>query len=157
MKNFQEYAKTAINRLGLRGNNALARELGIKPAPMSRLIAGKSLPAESTIIKLAELAGLPKENALIDLNLWRSEKNPEIKTIWIRLSKMIAKCLIFAVFTVSGQYQKTSEIKDLETFNNFGQTQQIKDYATIIFYSLFAKIKRLIAKFCNRLIFSKGF
>ena len=150
MKNFKDYASLAINRLGLRGNNALARELGIKPAPMSRLIAGKSLPAESTIIKLAELAGLPKEEALIDLNLWRSAKSPEIQTVWIRLSKMIAKC--FIIFAILGAQNKAN----VATFDT-SDTTQIKHYATIIFYSLFAKIKRLIAKFCNRLIFSKGF
>lgn len=153
MKNFSDYANIAINRHGLRGNNALAKMLCITSAGMSHLNTGKTLPTESTMIKLAELAGLPKEEALIDLNLWRSEKNPEIKAIWIRLSKMISKCLIFAIFTLSGQYQKTSEIKDLETFNNFGQIQQIK----IMRQFIFSKIKRLFAKFCNRLIFSKGF
>ena len=75
MKNFSDYANIAINRHGLRGVNALARELQIKSSSMSRLNTGKSLPAESTMLKLAELAGLPKEEALIDLNLWRSAKN----------------------------------------------------------------------------------
>lgn len=94
MKNFSEYANTAINRHGLRGNNALAKMLCITSAGMSHLNTGKTLPTESTMIKLAELAGLPKEEALIDLNLWRSAKNPELQTIWTRISKMIRYAIL---------------------------------------------------------------
>lgn len=97
MKNFSDYAKIAINRHGLRGNNALAKMLCITSAGMSHLNTGKTLPTESTMIKLAELAGLPKEEALIDLNLWRSAKNPELKTVWTRIAKMM-KYAFLAVF-----------------------------------------------------------
>ena len=51
------------------------------------------------MIKLAELAGMPKEEALIDLNLWRSKDKPEVQKIWQRLSKMIgcfAATLLFS-------------------------------------------------------------
>ena len=99
MSNFIEYTEKAINRYGLRGNNALARELGIKSSSMSLLYNGKTLPSEETMIKLAELAGMPKEEALIDLNLWRSKDKPELQKVWLRLSKMIGcfvfSCLIF--------------------------------------------------------------
>ena len=98
MKNFSDYMLLAINRHGLKGNNALARELGIKNSSMSALYTGKALPAESTMIKLAELAGLPKEEALIDLNLWRSAAQPEIQTVWIRLAKMIQKTNFLPLF-----------------------------------------------------------
>lgn len=95
MKNFSDYMLLAINRQGLKGNNALARELGIKNSSMSALYTGKALPAESTMIKLAELAGMPKEEALIDLNVWRSEQQPDIKNVWLRISKMIKIVLVF--------------------------------------------------------------
>lgn len=98
MKNFSDYAKIAINRHGLRGNNALAKEIGVTSAGFSHFNTGKTLPAESTMIKLAELAGLPKEEALIDLNLWRSAAQPEIQNVWIRLAKMIQKTNFLPLF-----------------------------------------------------------
>jgi hypothetical protein len=97
MKKFQDYANLAINRHGLRGNNALAKELGVTSAGFSYFNTGKALPAESTMIKLAELAGLPKEEALIDLNVWRSERQPDIQNVWLRISKMIKIVHVFFV------------------------------------------------------------
>ena len=89
MKTFNEYAEKAIKRYGLTGYNNLARELNMNKATISYFRSGKALPSEETMIKLAELAGMPKEEALIDLNLWRSKNNPELNKVWQHLSKMI--------------------------------------------------------------------
>lgn len=97
MKNFSYYAEKAIVRYGLTGYNNLARELGLNKASVSYLRSGKNLPSEETMIKLAELAGLPKEEALIDLNLWRSKDKPEVQKIWQRLSKMIGCALLVSI------------------------------------------------------------
>ncbi len=99
MKSFNDYTTRAINRYDLRGQNALAREIGIAGATLSQFSSGKALPSDDTMIKLAELAGMPKEEALIDLNLWRSKDKPEVQKIWQRLSKMIgcfAATLLFS-------------------------------------------------------------
>ena len=101
MKNFTDYAEKAIVRYNLTGYNNLAREIGITKASMSALRAGKTIPADSTMIKLAELAGMPKEEALIDLNLWRSKDKPELQKVWQRLSKMIGCLLTFLVVATS--------------------------------------------------------
>ncbi len=98
---FSDYASSAIKRFGLRGNNALARELGLDKSSISQFKSGKALPSETTMIKLAELAGLPKEEALIDLNLWRSKDKPELQKIWQHLSKMIG-CFAFPLLAFSG-------------------------------------------------------
>lgn len=97
MRNFNDYTKKAIARYGLAGLNALGRELNISSAAMSQLNTGKTIPSEATMIKLAELAGLPKEEALIDLNLWRSKDKPEVQKIWQRLSKMIGCALLVSI------------------------------------------------------------
>lgn len=111
---FKEYTNKVIARYGLRGQNAVAREIGITTASMSQFTTGKALPSESTMIKLAELAGLPKEEALIDLNMWRSKDKPELQKVWQRISKMIgalfAACLIpFDCFAAS-VYQVSSDM-----------------------------------------------
>lgn len=97
--NFTDYAEKAIHRYGLTGYNNLARELGVNKATVSVFRAGKKLPSEETMIKLAELAGMPKEEALIDLNLWRSKKNPELQSVWIRIGKMVKIVPILFVAT----------------------------------------------------------
>ena len=99
MKSFNDYMNAAIKRQQLASNNKLAQELGITSASISILNQGKALPSEATMIRLAELAGMPKEEALIDLNLWRSKNNPEVQKIWQRLAKMIG--IIFAILIFS--------------------------------------------------------
>lgn len=99
MRTFNEYAEKAIERYGLTGYNNLARELNMNKATVSYFRSGKALPSEATMIKLAELAGLPKEEALIDLNLWRSKNNPEVNKIWTRLSKMIGIAVISCIIS----------------------------------------------------------
>lgn len=110
MKSFTDYAEKAIARYGLTGYNNLARELGINKASVSYLRSGKNIPSEETMIKLAELAGLPKEEALIDLNLWRSKDKPELQKIWQRLSKMIGCFLIvFTAVLINAKFCFASE------------------------------------------------
>lgn len=99
MKNFTDYAEKAIRRFSLTGYNNLARELGLNKATVSYFRSGKALPSEDTMVKLAELAGMPKEEALIDLNLWRSKDKPELQKIWLRLSKMIGCAALFSVLS----------------------------------------------------------
>ena len=101
MRQLNFYTQKAINRYNLNGQNALAREIGIAGATLSQFLNGKALPSEETMIKLAELAGLPKEEALIDLNLWRSKDKPELQKIWQHLSKMIG-CFAFPLLAFSG-------------------------------------------------------
>ncbi len=115
MRDFSYYAEKAISRYGLAGQNALAAEIGINKSAMSQLATGRTLPSEATMIRLAELAGMPKEEALIDLNLWRSKGNPEINKIWQRVAKMIGivfAVLVFSSFRVSACNiaQKTTNI-----------------------------------------------
>lgn len=112
MKSFNDYTTRAINRYDLRGQNALAREIGIAGATLSQFSSGKALPSDDTMIKLAELAGMPKEEALIDLNLWRSKDKPEVQKIWQRLSKMIG-CLLM-VFGFS-MLAKSAQCQDFTT------------------------------------------
>jgi len=83
---FNEYADKAIKGFGLTGYNNLARKLELNKATLSYFKRGKALPSEATMIKLAELAGVSKEKALIDLNLWRSKNDPSRHAVWQRIA-----------------------------------------------------------------------
>lgn len=126
MRNFNDYAEKAIVRYGLAGQNALAAEIGINKSAMSQLTTGRTLPSDDTMIKLAELAGLPKEEALIDLNLWRSKDKPEVQKIWQRLSKMIGCALLVSILNSQNiEKNQNLEISD----NNHRFTADFKSYA----------------------------
>ena len=116
MKNFTDYAEKAINRYGLTGYNNLARELGLNKATLSFFRSGKALPSESTMIKLAELAGLPKEEALIDLNLWRSKDKPELQKVWQRLAKMIG-AILFTLLIPNVSYASETIVTPSDTID----------------------------------------
>ena len=118
MKSFCDYADKAIVRYNLTGYSNLARELNLNKATLSYFRNGKALPSEQTMIKLAELAGLPKEEALIDLNLWRSKNNPELNKIWQRLAKMIGLLFFFYLFSPSNSNACTPQTSQIMLSDN---------------------------------------
>lgn len=97
--NFTDYLRIAIRRQNLKNQNALAKELGISSASMANLKTGKKLPSEKTMLKIAELAGLPKEEALINLNTWRAKDDADRLAVWQRISKMIG-CFIITTLNL---------------------------------------------------------
>lgn len=126
MKKFSDYAEKAIKRYGLAGYNNLAREIGVTKCVMSEFRNEKKTPSEETFLKIVELAGLPKEEALIDLNLWRSKDKPEVQKIWQRLSKMIGCALLVSILNSQNiEKNQNLEISD----NNRGFASYFKSYA----------------------------
>lgn len=86
---FCDYADKAIKRQGLNGYNNLARVICISKPSMSALKTGKSTPSDDTMLKIAELAGCPPEEALIDLNLWRCKNYPDRYNVWQSISEIV--------------------------------------------------------------------
>lgn len=139
---FKGYTDKAITRYSLAGLNALGRELNISSAAISQMNTGKTLPSEETMLKLAELAGMPKEEALIDLNLWRSKNNPELQSVWIRLGKMIKIVPIICALGVStADFYNTHHT----TGNDFQCILCIQIKILSIFKSLFLLKKKYTA------------
>lgn len=95
--NINDYIATAIQRLHLDNQNRLAKELNVSSAFMANMKTGKKLPSEETILKLAELAGIEKEKALIDLNMWRAKDDADRLAVWQRISKMIGLYIIMSL------------------------------------------------------------
>ena len=95
---FDKYVELAQKKQSLT-QNGVAKKIGITSACMSFYVSGKKLPSEETILKVAALAGVAPERALIDLNLWRSKDSPNRHEVWKKLSKMIqfsiALCICF--------------------------------------------------------------
>lgn len=146
MKNFEEYAEIAIKRCNLGSYNKLSKELNINQSSVANMKLGKILPSARTMIKLAKLAGVPEEQALLDLATWANADKPEIADIYRRISKMIGcwgaiALFLFAIphaipiLTLSGTVYYVAEIicilLILHIFQIFNHllTAQIYDFA----------------------------
>lgn len=146
MQNFEEYAEKAMKRCNINSYNQLAKMLEIKQPSVVIFKSGKKLPSARTMVKLAKLAGVPEEKALMDLAAWANADKPEIADIYLRISKMIGCWGAIALFlftipyapsilTLSGTVYYVAQIifilLILRIFQNFNYllTAQTYDFA----------------------------
>lgn len=105
MREFQDYVFEARKKQNIYSNNKLAARIGIAGSSLSVMMNKKTLPAEETIIKLAELAEIPPEQALLDLACWKAS-SPKSKEIWDKLRKLVltlcAATVLFCNFAIGG-------------------------------------------------------
>ncbi|OPZ78977.1 MAG: helix-turn-helix protein [Alphaproteobacteria bacterium ADurb.Bin438] len=92
MRNIEDYMNLAKRKQKITSNNKLGEAIGINSNSISMINRGFSLPTDENMIKLAELAGVPLEEAMIDLNIWRAERDnkPKVLNFWQDLAKKIA-------------------------------------------------------------------
>jgi len=95
---FDKYVKLAQEKQSLT-QNGIAKKIGITSASMSNFMTQKALPSEETILKVAALAGISPERALIDLNLWRAAKSPERLKVWKKISGLLVLTLFFVLIS----------------------------------------------------------
>ena len=88
--NILNYLETARQKAGLTSNNKLASFLGLSNAAISAIATGKTLPADDTMIKLANCANIPAETALVDLAIWRNKNNAAAVKAWQNVRAKIA-------------------------------------------------------------------
>lgn len=86
---FDIYIYKAIEKQHLNNQNQLCKLINISSAAMADLKNGKKLPSENTVLKVAALAGIPAEKALIDLNMWRAKGDEKRLNVWKNISKML--------------------------------------------------------------------
>lgn len=88
MRTFQDYVFEARKKKGIYSNNKIAKEIGIAGPSLSVMMNNKTLPSEETLLKIAELADISPEEALLDLSIWRA-KSPEAKSTWENIKKLL--------------------------------------------------------------------
>ena len=77
--NFELYANIAKSKNKINSNNKLAKSIGISSAAITNFCSGKASPSPDTVLKLAELAGLNKQEVILDFMIDRYSKYPEVK------------------------------------------------------------------------------
>lgn len=72
MKNIENYIERAKQNSSITSNNNLSLELGLSKGALSQFTTGRSFPKEETMVKLADLAGVDRETALLELAIWKT-------------------------------------------------------------------------------------
>ena len=86
-----EYLDLAKEKQGIKSDRELAAALGHKSnQSIVFMRRGVTNPSDDTMLKIAELAGLSPEAALLRLNIWRS-KTPETRELYTTLAERLAK------------------------------------------------------------------
>lgn len=104
MRCFQDYVFEARKKQNIYSNNKLAKEIGIAGASLSVMMNNKTLPAEETLIKIADLAGIPREEALLDLSIW-SAKSDDAKKTWEKIRTLLNTAALTLALLISSQNQ----------------------------------------------------
>ena len=68
-----ELLRSALDRVDGRSRRSLARRLGVHHETVRAYENGRALPTEETIMKLCAITGTSIEEALLNLNIWRTE------------------------------------------------------------------------------------
>lgn len=71
-RNLNYYICNAMANQGVLSERELSKTLGKAHNFVNNLLVGKALPSDEVMMKIADLAGLDKQAALLDLNVWRS-------------------------------------------------------------------------------------
>lgn len=103
--NLDDYIDIAIRRNGLKSDRDLDRALGFKGNGVVFWRSKRSWPSDKAMMKLAVLAGVDPEAALLDLNLWRA-KSPEVKAMYSAIAaklKSTAAALALGVLLLAPQ------------------------------------------------------
>ncbi len=103
MLTLEAYINRAIENNELQSDRHLGRVLSVSPSTVAIWRAGKSLPTDATMIKLADLADITREQALLELSYWRA--GTEAQTVYKSLLSKIAGVGILLTFIFTMTFQ----------------------------------------------------
>lgn len=100
--NIDLYINRALELNNINSERKLARCLDISNSALTLYKLGQRCPTDTTVIKLAQLANIPVEQALIDLNLWRNSDNPEALQAYQNIKNSLTKfSILTSIFLIS--------------------------------------------------------
>lgn len=101
MKTIDFYIDTARENTGATSDLKLAAMLDLKSSAISYWRTGKTFPSDDTMIKLAELADISPEQALLELSYWRADGKAQkvYKGLISRLTGAVA-CLVIVIVSM---------------------------------------------------------
>jgi len=103
MRTVDDYVDAARAALKITSDRELSRRLSLSPASVNQWRTKRSWPADTTMIRLAELAGVDPAEALLELNQWRSD-SATVRDVYDRIAHRLAATAasIIVAFGVAG-------------------------------------------------------
>jgi len=114
MQAITDYIEKAKKKIGTSSDRELARFLGLNPSICSVWRTGKN-PSEKVMIELANLAGVTKEQALLELSYWKADGEAK-NTYSMLLKRLVSGVALCAFFLGSTPY--SAKASDLEKCHN---------------------------------------
>lgn len=72
MRTIDDYIDAAKKRNDWKADGAIAKTLGTNHSAVSQWRTRRTWPSDETMLRLADLAGIPRTIALLELNYWRT-------------------------------------------------------------------------------------
>lgn len=89
MQQVDFYIDAAKARQHFKSDRELSRALGAKGNPVTQWRCRRSWPADDTMLRLADLAGLDPVNSLMDLNRWRAASS-NVRSVYERIAHRLS-------------------------------------------------------------------
>lgn len=99
MKTLNDYVEAAKTRTGFKSERKMCEALNLSSNTFNGYRKGK-LPSDETMVKLAKMAHIDPETALLDLNIWRSAGTPAFSFYQKIASRMAHLCIMIFGFTL---------------------------------------------------------
>ncbi len=100
MRDYTYYLEQAKKKQGYKYDNQVDEALGFKGSMTTMIKKGKRHLSDDSMAKLADLAGMDREVALLDLNVMRSPAHVQ-KTYATILQKLTQTTAVIAIFMAS--------------------------------------------------------
>lgn len=75
MLTIDDYIDQAKDNQKLKSDRQLGEKIGVKGSYISHFRTKRTWPSDETMIKIADLAGLDQQEALLNLNIWRTSNS----------------------------------------------------------------------------------
>jgi transcriptional regulator with XRE-family HTH domain len=111
MRTIDMYCDEAIARNGFKSDSELARKLGFTSPAVSNFRTKRAWPSDEVMVKLAAFAGIPADEALLELAVWRTH-DTIAGEVYAKLLARIAQaaCLAFILLFTSQNAQANQPI-----------------------------------------------
>ncbi len=99
MKTVADYVQIAMEKHSIKSEGQLSLSLGLSRVSVNTWMTGRSFPNDQTMIKLAEMCDISKEQALLELSYWRADG--EVKTTYKSiLDKMKSAACVLGLLAI---------------------------------------------------------